>query len=116
MHRNVFQNPGITNSTDPNAAVNQFRDAYPGESGQRNELRGPGSFNIDMGLSKEWKITESQNLNVRWEVFNVTNSVRFDAGNIQNVNNYTDSPSSFGNFINTLFKPRVMQLSARYTF
>src|SRR5215467_827441 len=113
---NVFQNPGITNSTDPNAAVNQFRDAYPGESGQRNELRGPGSFNIDTGLSKEWKITESQNLNVRWEVFNVTNSVRFDAGNIQNVNNYTDSPSSFGNFINTLFKPRVMQLSARYTF
>jgi hypothetical protein len=113
---NVFQNPGITNSTDPNAAVNQFRDAYPGESGQRNELRGPGSFNIDMGLSKEWKITESQNLKFSWEVFNVTNSVRFDAGNIQNVNNYTDSPSSFGNFINTLFKPRVMQLGARYNF
>jgi len=113
---NVFQNPGITNSSDPNAAVNQFRDAYPGESGQRNELRGPGSFNIDMGLSKTWKINESQNLKLSWEVFNVTNSVRFDAGNIQNVNNYTDSPSSFGNFINTLFKPRVMQLGARYMF
>jgi hypothetical protein len=105
---NVFQNPSV--------AVNQFRDAYPGESGQRNELRGPGSFNIDMGLSKAWKITESQYLKLSWEVFNVTNSVRFDAGNIQNVNNYTDSPSSFGNFINTLFKPRVMQLGARYTF
>ena len=113
---NVFQNPGTTNSSDPNAAVNQFRDAYPGESGQRNELRGPGSFNIDMGLSKAWNITEQQNLKLTWEVFNVTNSVRFDAGNIQNVNNYTDSPSSFGNFINTLFKPRVMQLGARYTF
>jgi hypothetical protein len=113
---NVFRNPGTTNSSDPNAAVNQFRDAYPGESGQRNELRGPGSFNIDMGLSKEWKINESQNLKLSWEVFNVTNSVRFDAGNIQNQNNYTDSPSSFGNFINTLFKPRVMQLGARYTF
>jgi len=113
---NVFQNPGITNPSDPNAAVNQFRDAYPGESGQRNELRGPGSFNIDMGLSKAWEITERQNLKISWEVFNLTNSVRFDAGNIQNVNNYTDSPSSFGNFINTLFKPRVMQLGARYTF
>ena len=113
---NVFKNPGTTNSSDPTAAVNQFRDAYPGESGQRNELRGPGSFNIDMGLSKEWKINERQNLKLSWEVFNVTNSVRFDAGNIQNVNNYTDSPSSFGNFINTLFKPRVMQLGARYTF
>ena len=113
---NVFQNPGITNPSDPNAAINQFRDAYPGESGQRNELRGPGSFNIDMGLAKEWNITESQNLRFSWEVFNVTNAVRFDAGNIQNVNNYTDYNASFGNFINTLFKPRVMQLGARYTF
>jgi len=113
---NVFQNPGITNPNDPNAAINQFRDAYPGESGQRNELRGPGAFNIDMGLAKQWKITERQNLRFSWEVFNVTNSVRFDAGNIQNVNNYTDYNPSFGNFINTLFKPRVMQLGARYTF
>ena len=112
----MFQNPGITNPGDPNAAINQFRDAYPGESGQRNILRGPGSFNIDMGLSKAWNITESQNLRVSWEVFNVTNSVRFDAGNIQNVNNYTDYNASFGNFINTLFKPRAMQLGARYTF
>jgi hypothetical protein len=113
---NVFKDPGITDPTNPNAAINQFRDAYPGESGQRNELRGPGPFNIDMGLAKEWKINESQNLSFRWEVFNVTNTVRFDAGNIQNVNNYTDYNPSFGNFINTLFKARIMQLSGRYTF
>ena len=113
---NVFQDPGITDPQNPNAAINQFRDAYPGESGQRNILRGPGVFNIDMGLSKAWKITERQNLKISWEVFNVTNSVRFDAGNIQNVNNYTDYNASFGNFINTLFKSRIMQLGARYTF
>jgi len=77
---NVFQNPGITNPSDPNAAVNMFRYSYPGESGQRNELRGPGSFDIDMGLSKAWKITESQNLKLSWEVFNVANSPRFDVG------------------------------------
>jgi hypothetical protein len=113
---NVFKDPGITDHTNPNAAINQFRDAYPGESGQRNELRGPGPFNIDMGLAKEWKINESQNLRFSWEVFNVTNTVRFDVGNIQNVNNYTDYNASFGNFINTLFKPRIMQLGGRYTF
>lgn len=113
---NVFQDPGITDPSNPNAAINQFRDAYPGESGQRNELRGPGAFNIDMGLSKEFQITEGRNLKLSWEVFNVTNSVRFDAGNIQNVNNYTDNNTSFGNFINTLYKPRVMQLGARFTF
>lgn len=113
---NVFRDPGIADPSNPNAAINQFRDAYPGESGQRNELRGPGAFNIDMGLAKEWKISESQNLKFSWEVFNVTNTVRFDAGNIQNVNNYTDYSPSFGNYINTLFKPRIMQLGARYTF
>jgi hypothetical protein len=113
---NVFQNPGIANPTDPNAAINQFRYSYPGESGQRNELRGPGSFDIDMGLAKAWKITESQNVKLTWEVFNVTNSARFDVGTMMNNNNYLDSPTSFGNFINTLSQQRVMQLGARYTF
>ena len=113
---NVFQNPGITNPSDPNAAVNLFRYSYPGESGQRNELRGPGSFDIDMGLSKAWKITESQDLKLSWEVFNVTNTPRFDVGYMMNNNNYLDSPTSFGNFINTLSQQRVMQIGARYTF
>jgi hypothetical protein len=113
---NVFQNPGISNPSDPNAAINLFRYSYPGESGQRNELRGPGSFNIDMGLAKAFKITESQNLKLTWEVFNVTNSARFDVGSMMNNNNLLDSPTSFGNFINTLSQQRVMQLGARYTF
>ncbi len=101
---------------DPNAALNSFRYSFPGESGQRNVLRGPGSFDIDMGLSKAWKITESQNLKFSWEVFNVTNSVRFDVGSMMNNNNFLDSPTSFGNFINTLSQQRVMQLGARYSF
>ena len=89
---NVFKNPGITNPTDPNAAINLFRYSYPGESGQRNELRGPGSFNIDMGLARAWKITESQNLKLSWEVFNVTNSARFDVGSMMNNNNFWTVP------------------------
>ena len=28
----------------------QFRAPYPGESGQRNNFRGPGYFGIDLGL------------------------------------------------------------------
>jgi hypothetical protein len=105
---NVFQNPS--------AALNSFRYSLPGESGQRNELRGPGSFDIDMGLAKGFKITESQNLRLSWEVFNVTNTPRFDVGSMMNNNNYLDSAGSFGNFINTLSQQRVMQISARYTF
>ena len=105
---NVFQ--------DPTAALNSFRYSLPGESGQRNELRGPGMFDIDMGLSKAWNFTERQSLKLSWEVFNITNSARFDVGSIINNNNLLDSSASFGNFINTLGQQRVMQLGARYTF
>ena len=114
---NVFRNPGISNSTDPNAAINQFRQAFPGESGQRNELRGPGTFNIDTGLAKSWKITESQSLKFTWEMFNVTNTPRFDVGTMQlNGNNTLANGSSFGNYSSTLSNPRVMEFALRYSF
>ena len=114
---NVFRNPGITNSSDPGAAINQFRQAFPGESGQRNELRGPGTFNIDSGISKSWRITEGQALKFTWEVFNVTNTPRFDVGTMQlNGNNALSSSTSFGNFSSTLSNPRVMEFALRYTF
>ncbi len=41
-------------------------------------FRGDGYFDIDSGLSKVFKITESQGVKFAWEVFNVTNSARFD--------------------------------------
>src|SRR5215470_14613908 len=75
---------------DPNVfkqgpdASTAFRYAYPGESGQRNNLRGPGYFDIDISLAKTWSITESQALHFTWDTFNVTNSVRFDVGTLSN--------------------------------
>jgi len=40
---------------DPTAALADFRQPYPGEGGQRNELRGPGFFDIDAGIDKHQK-------------------------------------------------------------
>lgn len=106
---NLFQN-AIT-------AQGDFRYSYPGESGQRNELRGPGYFGIDTGLSKQWPITESQNLKFSWEVFNVTNSVRFDVSSLPQTTGQLDQPQGvFGTYSNTLTKPRVMQFALRYSF
>jgi hypothetical protein len=114
---NVFKDPGITDSTNPNAAINQFRAAYPGEAGNRNVLRGPGTFNIDTGLSKGWNITESQTLKFTWEIFNATNTPRFDVGTMQlNANNSLSNVTSFGNFSSTLSNPRVMEFALRYSF
>lgn len=100
---------------DTSKASGAFRFPLPGESGQRNELRGQGYFEIDTGLSKAWKITEQQNVKFAWEVFNVTNSVRFDAA--QSSNQFALTFGNFGAYSSpTLSKPRVMQFSLRYEF
>ncbi len=113
---NVFGNPN--NVQDPNSAINQFRAALPGESGQRNNLRGPGTFTIDSSVSKNWNLTERQTLRFSAEAFNLTNTPRFDVGTMQlglAGNSITNSPS-FGNFSSTLSNPRVLEFALRYNF
>jgi len=100
---------------DGPAAANSFRVPFPGEVGQRNVIRGPGYFGIDMGLAKRWTMpwSDKQTLQFRWEVFNITNSVRFD---VQSGNEYLDVGNSFGNYSGLLTNPRVMQFALRYEF
>ena len=106
---NVFRESGVS----MNYLASQFRYAYPGESGMRNNLRGPGFFGIDVSLGKTFQITERQALRLQWDTYNVTNSVRFDVGTI---NNYLFYSSTLGEFTQTLTKPRVMQFGLRYSF
>ncbi len=115
---NVFQDPGITDAgTNPKAAINLFRPAYPGEGGLRNGLRGPGTFGIDTTVTKTWAIRESQLVKFSWSMYNVTNSARFDVGTMQlNGNDQLSASSSFGNFSSTLSNPRVMEFMLRYIF
>jgi len=114
-------------STAPNLfangilAANDFGYAFPGETGARNNLRGPGFFGVDLGLAKRWKMPwkDTHSLQFRWEVFNVTNSVRFD---VQSANAYeggslaNGNGANFGNFSGTLTNPRIMQFALRYEF
>jgi hypothetical protein len=96
-------------------AIDQFTNPFPGQSGARNQVRGDGFFNIDMGLAKRWQMpwSEKQSLQFRWEVFNVTNSVRFD---VQSIAPELDISSTFGNYTGMLTNPRVMQFALRYEF
>jgi hypothetical protein len=88
------------------------RFAYPGEAGSRNNFRGQGFFGIDASLAKSWKITERFNLKFAWDVFNITNSVRFDTNSIDN----GSDDGGFGLYSGTLTSPRVQQFSLRLTF
>ena len=94
-------------------AINSFRQDFPGEVGNRNNLRGPGYFDTDMGLHKVFDITERQKLEFRWEAFNAFNSVRFD---VQSANISPDVGSAFGFLSRTLTIYRRMEFGARYTF
>jgi len=101
---------------NPSAAFAAFSETMAGQSGQRNMLRGNGLFNIDTGLDKSFAMpwSEKQSLQVRWESYNLTNTVRFDPGS--GLSASTISSSNFGVLSATLGTPRVMQFALRYKF
>jgi hypothetical protein len=116
----AFPNPsavvaGVQITPDVPATLTPMRFAYPGEAGSRNNFRGQGYFGIDAGLAKSWKIREAMNLKFAWEVFNVTNSVRFDTNTNTSLDNGSDD-GSFGLYRRTLTVPRVQQFSLRFNF
>jgi hypothetical protein len=108
----VFANPNAINGGTTTGSP--IRLSYPGENGQRNNFRGDGIFGIDSGLSKSWQFAEYGSLKFSWEVFNVTNSVRFN-----------DNPTVFGTGLTggnlgtysaMQNLPRRMQFGLRYDF
>lgn len=114
---NVFQNAiNLSCTCFAGDGFNKnFRATYAGEAGQRNIFRGPGYFGIDGGLAKIWNISESKLVRFSWEVFNVTNSVRFDAGGSLPNEDLVDN-TSFGKLNSELTTPRVMQFALRLAF
>jgi hypothetical protein len=102
---------------DPVAAQSDFINPFPGQSGSRNVLRGPGFVGLDLGLSKRWNLPmEHQSLQFRWEVFNVPNQVRFNVQSVTNPPSFQQVPSAFGAYTSLLTNPRVMQFALRYEF
>jgi hypothetical protein len=55
--------------------------------------------------------SEHHKLQIRWETFNVTNSVVFSGASLTN-----NSSSTFGRFSSDLTSPRQMQFAGRYTW
>ena len=118
-HTGVYKqaNGSVTAFANPAAAQADFIIPYPGSGASRNVLRGPGYAGLDLGLSKRWKMFESQSLQFTWQVFNVLNLVRFNAQGVGSaVTSIEQSPTQFGTFSSLLTQPRVMQFALRYEF
>jgi len=98
------------------ALLTPTRFPYPGEAGSRNNFRGQGFFGIDTGLAKSWPIHESMSLKFAWEVFNATNSVRFNDNTNTSLDVGSDNGASFGLYSATLTVSRVQQFSLRFSF
>jgi len=115
----VFRQPNgaVTAFRDPVAAQGAFIIPFPGSGASRNVLRGQGYAGLDMGLSKRWRILESQSVQFNWQVFNVLNLVRFNAQGLgSQVTSLAQPAEQFGAYPNLLTQPRVMQFALRYEF
>lgn len=111
--------------SDPVAAYRSFRSPRPGETGERNVLRMPSFFVLDVGLTKSFNVPgkEGHKIQVRWEVFNATNTPSFTGIPALNreigldpFSNNGTPPAGFGKFTATQTGARVMQFALRYDF
>ena len=91
-----------------------FKDNALGTVGDapRRYFSGPGMFNTDLALLRNFRITEAKALQFRLETFNLFNHTQFFGPAA--VNGNVDS-GLFGQVVNAA-PPRLMQLALKYTF
>ncbi len=92
-----------------------FTDNALGTPGNvaRRYFSGPGMFNTDAVLARNFQIREGNVLQLRLEVFNLFNHVQFFGPGA--VNGDVDNTQLFGKVQNSA-PPRLMQLALKYTF
>ena len=110
----VFDNPTAINS-GVESSNGPVRVPYPGEAGQRNAFRGDGYFDIDNTVSKVWNVREIGKLKFDAEVYNVTNTNRFDVVSI--ASGLTGgSLGAYGSTLPAQSNFRRMQFGLRFDF
>jgi hypothetical protein len=112
---NVIRNPNLPNGQrttgrwfDTGAFV---RFVPPGfGNAARNIVEADGIINFDMGLTKDFKLSEQRRIEFRWEVFNVFNHPNFGTP----VNDF--NAASFGQVLKTSTPERQMQFGFKFLF
>lgn len=73
-------------------------------------LFGPRRFVFDFNMSKRTRITESTEMEFRWEVFNAFNNVNLGMPTTNIFDN------DFGRIFRTITRPREMQFALKINF
>ena len=106
-----FDNPtAVFDPANPTAGAIRF--PHHGEIGNRNTFRGPGFWNMDTAVLKNFKMpwSEQQALQIRWESFNLFNHNSFGLPAIG------ITGTTFGTVTTSASIPREMQFAFRYSF
>jgi hypothetical protein len=108
VHIDQNGNPSIFSNT---SVSDNFQDQPPEGAGTRAAVRLAPIFNVDMALSKSFRMPwEGHRLLFRAEAFNA-----FNHANFTNPSLNLQSPLTFGEFQGTM-DPRSMQFALRYEF
>lgn len=109
----VLGNPYVKSTTGALQwlSASAFSVSAPGTFGNsgRSSLLAPGYFDIDAAVMRYINITERQRIELRFEFFNLTNHVNFQAPD----NYITDA--TFGQILSDV-SPRILQFALKYTF
>jgi hypothetical protein len=105
----------VYNSAIPNASLYFHYRTFPQTMGW---VRSDGFNNMDMSILKDFKITESSKLQLRFETFNTLNHAVFAAPDITNSSAVKGTSSSFGYItgVPSTSQPRQIQLGGRIVF
>ena len=120
-HRNITAGVPYAFDATTAASINNgiyfgtpIRLPYAGEAGNRNVFRGDGYFDIDSSITKSWNLGDWAKLKFAAEVYNISNSIRFDPspnGLVQSTGNTT-----VGTYDVALSTYRRMQFGLRVDF
>jgi hypothetical protein len=75
-------------------------------------LRGPSQLNLDLGIQRNIKVTETSSLEFRAEFFNFTNTPKFG----RPVLDFSTGQGVFGVISSTMSNPRIVQFALKYGF
>jgi hypothetical protein len=114
---NIVGDPHLSNPS-PSAWFNTAAFAAPGQYTFGNSgigiLEGPGAFQLNTSLSKNFNLTEQKYFQFRWEAYNLTNRVNYDAPSSSN-GGTTLTSGNFGRLISAQ-PARYMQVALKFIF
>ncbi len=107
--RGTVSNPGADRWFDVSAFPAVPTSSYSFGTSGRDILDGPGAIQVNLSLHRNFRLRESDNLQVRWEVFNALNHPNFN----QPVY-FVNTPNA--GTVTSATDPRLIQFGMRYSF